>query len=136
PSPFFRRAREPVVDLRISQASAGIIASIRESTGSGGTMRARSIILLFAAGVALAQAQSGFAFFHEFYGSLGYTDPEAARQLARGSANGLTFSPPVVSGVAQFAQSFGAQLMLRLPDAAAPAGLSNDQIEKQRADFD
>jgi hypothetical protein len=78
---------------------------------------------------------SGLVFFHEFYGSLGYTDPLAAAQLAQGSANGITFTPPVVNGVAQLVSPFSAQLMLRLPDAASPAGMSNDQIEAQAAAY-
>ncbi len=95
------------------------------------------LIALAAATLCAAHAQqtSGFVFFHEFYGSMGYTDPEAARQLEQGTANGLTFTPPVVGGVAQLAQSFGAKLMLRLPAASSPAGISDDQIEKQRATY-
>ncbi|MBZ5603501.1 MAG: hypothetical protein LAO79_14475 [Acidobacteriia bacterium] len=92
-------------------------------------------LCLLSMGSRLAPAQ-GFVFFHEFYGSMGYTDPEAARHLEQGTANGLTFTPPVVGGVAQLAQSFGAKLMLRLPDASSPAGISDDQIEKQRAAYD
>lgn len=82
-----------------------------------------------------AAVPSGFVFFHEFYGSLGYTDPMAAAQLAQGSANGIIFTPPVVNGVAQLVSPFGAQLMLRLPDAASPAGMSGDQIEAQAAAY-
>lgn len=84
----------------------------------------------------LARAQPApLRLFHEFYGSLGYTDPQAASQLQSGAANGLTFWPPVVTGVAQFAQLYGARLMLRLPDAASPAAMSDQQIQQQRADL-
>jgi hypothetical protein len=83
-----------------------------------------------------AQTAPNFEFLHEFYGSLGYTDPEAMRHLQNGSANGLTFTPPVVNGIAQLVAPFKASLMLRLPGASSPAGISDSEIEKQRLSFD
>jgi hypothetical protein len=82
--------------------------------------------------VSHAADDSRFTFFHEFYGARGYTDPEARQHLESGIANGLTFSPPVESGVVDLVKSSGAKLMLRLPGVASPAGLSNGEIEKQR----
>lgn len=76
-------------------------------------------------------AASRFSFFQEFYGSEGYTDPQAAAFLQQGTMNGLTFTPPVVPGVAQLAATYGAGLILRLPDGAAPAGISGDAIAEQ-----
>jgi len=79
---------------------------------------------------------TSFDFYHEFYGSRGYTDPQAAANLQRGMTNGLTFSPPVEMGMAQLAQSYGAGLILQLPGAPAPAATSAEGIEKQRLAFD
>ena len=77
-----------------------------------------------------------FALFQEFYGSRGYTDPQAADFLQHQTISGLTFSPPVEPGIAQLAGASAAGLMLRLADAAVPAGIPDDAIEKQRADFE
>src|SRR5579859_5132300 len=90
-------------------------------------------LCLFSIGLTRSRAQApapaptppGFVFFHEFFGNMAYTDPEAKTQLAQGTANGFTFTPPVVGGIAKLVQPFGAQVMLRLPDASSPAGMSD-----------
>jgi hypothetical protein len=74
-------------------------------------------------------------FFQEFYGSGGYTNPQAAQFLQAKTINGLTLSPPVASGMAQLANPYGAGVMLQLAGAAAPAGMSAAAIETQRIDF-
>ncbi len=79
---------------------------------------------------------SRLIFFHEFGGSLGYTDPEATQHLQTGMANGLTFSPPVDPGISKLAGTYGAALMLRMAAGASPAGSSDDEIETQAANFE
>lgn len=85
--------------------------------------------------VASAQEQPANAFYHEFFGRRGYSDPQVEQNLKLGMMNGLTFSPPVEDGVAQVTGAYGAGLMLRLAGAAVPAGTSDEAIEQQRVDF-
>ena len=73
----------------------------------------------------------GFAFYHEFYGPNAYADPQVAQNFNQGLMNGLTFSPPVDPAVALAAKPFNAGLMLRLPGATQPAGISPTAIEEQ-----
>ncbi|MGD1091605.1 MAG: hypothetical protein ABSB35_06370 [Bryobacteraceae bacterium] len=85
---------------------------------------------------AKAASNSPFAYFQEFFGASGYSNPQAAEFLQGGTINGLTFTPPVVPGMAQLASTYGAGIMLRLPGAAAPAAISDIAIETQQANFE
>ena len=85
--------------------------------------------------VAHAQEQSFNAFYHEFFGPRGYSDPQVEQNLKLGMMNGLTFSPPVEDGVVQVTGSYGAGLMLRLAGASAPSATSDAVLEQQRIDF-
>ena len=82
-----------------------------------------------------AQEQPANAFYHEFFGLRGYSDPQVEQNLKLGMMNGLTFSPPVEDGVTQVTGSYGAGLMLRLAGASKPAATSDAAIEQQRVDF-
>lgn len=75
------------------------------------------------------------AFYHEFFGRRGYSDPQVEQNLRLGMMNGLTFSPPVEDGVARAVSPYGAGLMLRLAGAAGPAATSESSIEQQRVEF-
>ncbi len=86
--------------------------------------------------LAQAQAASRFVFFHEFYGSRGYADPQATWDLQQGAANGLAFWPPVETGITKLASAYGAGLMLRLEGATGPAGMTATEIQKQRTNLE
>ena len=77
-------------------------------------------------------ASPGFDFYHEFFGPTGYSDPQVAENLKQGMMNGLAVTPPVGSGAADAVRPYSANLMLRLPGATQPAGISGDAIEQQR----
>ena len=92
-----------------------------------------------AAAVLLASSATGgypagtFDFYQEFYGRRAYTDPAAASNLVSGMATGVAFSPPVDSDMSQFVASRNVNLMITLPGAVLPGGVSADYIETQRA---
>jgi hypothetical protein len=99
----------------------------------------RLAVGLAMSGVLLSQSQNlswpAFGFYQEFSGANGYTDPQVTRNLNLGMMNGLTFYPPVASGVVLTAKPFGAGLMLHLPAAALPAGIAASAIDQQGAAF-
>jgi hypothetical protein len=87
-----------------------------------------------------ASAQSinwpGFAYYHEFYGANGYSDPSLQQNLNLYMTNGITFSPPAVMEVQRQTRPFNAGLMMRMPGAPGPAALSMEQIEQNRLAFE
>src|ERR1700722_3145223 len=85
---------------------------------------------------AKAAGASPFAYFQEFFGVSGYNNPQAAEFLQGGIVNGLTLTTPVASGMVQLANPYNAGIMLRLPGAASPAGISDSAIETQQANFE
>lgn len=85
---------------------------------------------------AVAQEQSPPAFFHEFFGRRGYTDPQVEKSFRLGMMNGLTFSPPVEDEVSRVSGAHGAGLMLLLFGAPIGSTLSEAVIEKERLAFD
>jgi hypothetical protein len=85
--------------------------------------------------IAHAEEPPSTAFYHEFFGRRGYSDPQVEQNLKLGMMNGLSFSPPVEDGVVHVTSPYGAGLMLRLAGAAGPAEMSDAAIEQQRAEF-
>jgi hypothetical protein len=81
-------------------------------------------------------AWDAFEYYHEFFGPNAYSNPQIAQNFRLGMMNGLGFTPPVVSGVARAAQPYDASLLLRLPGAPGPAGISGEAIEAQRIALD
>ncbi len=73
-----------------------------------------------------------FTVFYEFHGPNAYQDPVVPQNLTDGMMNGLTFWPPVQSGMT----SFGQPLMLRMPAATGAAGLPEYAIESNRRSLD
>lgn len=98
-------------------------------------MRVLRLIIVFNSVSAWAQEPASNAFYHEFFGRRGYSDPQVEQNLKLGMMNGLTFSPPVEDGVTQVTGAYGAGLMLRLAGAPAPAATSELAIEQQRLEF-
>lgn len=74
-------------------------------------------------------------FVQEFYGANAYTNPQASAFLQQDVINGLTITPPVSNGVGQLAAKYGSTVMLRLPDGASPAGMSDIAITAQATAF-
>ncbi|MBY0508261.1 MAG: hypothetical protein K2X03_30390 [Bryobacteraceae bacterium] len=110
--------------MRISQLTLGGLAL----AGAG-------YWLTLSAPAAAQSAVPDVAFYHEFFGRRGYTDPQAELNLRLGMMNGLTFSPPVEDAVTQITGTYNAGLMLHLAGASAPAGISEAAIELQRSEF-
>ena len=82
-----------------------------------------------------ATGERPFLFLHEFYGNQGYADPQVVLNQQEGMFNGVTLWPPVEEGPALFARRVK-NLMLRLPNAVIPAGVTAAEIERQRAAFE
>jgi hypothetical protein len=91
------------------------------------------VCALSASAVASGPDDTKFRFVDEFYGSRGYTDPTAAANLESGMANGVSFLPPVDSGMAQFVTSRNVNLIVNLPGSAAAGAVSANYINVQRA---
>lgn len=87
-----------------------------------------------------AAAQSiswpAFAYYHEFFGPNGYSDPSLQQNLNLYMTNGITFSPPVRSDFTRLTRPFQAGVMLRMPGAPVPAELSAEAIEQNRQAFE
>jgi hypothetical protein len=75
-----------------------------------------------------------FTFFHEFYGSGGYNDPQVKLNLQQGMMNGIALWPPVGPAAARAVNGAGG-LMLRLAGAPGPARASEEDIDNQSASF-
>ncbi len=93
------------------------------------------VLFLAISTVALpSDAVPSFTFFHEFYGSGGYHDPQAKLNSQDGMMNGLTIWPPAEAGAARVLEGNGG-LILRLPGASGPAGVPAETIENQVTAF-
>jgi hypothetical protein len=75
-----------------------------------------------------------FQFIHEFYGSRGYADPQLALNLRDGMMNGVALWPPVDPGVPSLSDKVDS-VMLRLAGSPGPAGVSAEEIDRQRDAF-
>jgi hypothetical protein len=87
-----------------------------------------------------ASAQSidwpGFAYYHEFYGPTGYSDPSLRQNLNLYMTNGITFSPPAISELPRLTRPFNAGLMLRMSGAPGPSGLTAAVLDQHRSAFE
>lgn len=77
----------------------------------------------------------GFAFYQEFYGSRAYLNAEVAHGLQKGMMNGVTFWPPVETGMANLAGGRPRGLMLLLPAAGVVSKMPDEAILGHRNDF-
>jgi hypothetical protein len=82
-----------------------------------------------------AGAESERSVFHlstEFHGPLGYTNPDAARNVQNGMANMVAFWPPADAGMQRFIMSRDVRLNFHLPGATHVNNHSAASIESQR----
>lgn len=80
----------------------------------------------------VSPASTPFLFFHEFYGSGGYKDPQARQNYLEGLMNGMSFWPPADESTASVVDGSGG-LILRMPAASGPSGIALESIEAQLA---
>ena len=97
-----------------------------------GSMVVALCLLLVPPGAHAESERSAFHLSTEFHGPLGYTNPDAARNLQNGMANMVAFWPPADAGMQRFIMSRDVRLNFHLPGAAHVNNHSAASIESQR----
>ena len=83
-------------------------------------------------GARAASERSAFHLSTEFYGPLGYANPDAALNLQNGMANMVAFWPPADVGMQRFVMSHVVRLNFHLQGATRVDNHSAASIESQR----
>ncbi len=99
------------------------------------TLRLMVVALCVSLHVPGARAESERSAFHlstEFYGPLGYANPDAALNLQNGMANMVAFWPPADVGMQRFVMSHVVRLNFHLQGATRVDNHSAASIESQR----
>ena len=91
-----------------------------------------SCLALHSPGARADSERSAFFLSAEFYGPLGYTNPDAGVTLRNRMANMVAFWPPADAGMQRFVTSHGARLNFHLQGATHVKNHSAASIESER----